>query len=45
MLDPVEYHLHKVFAKLDIGSRVELELVLPGPGSATNDDYRVLRSA
>ena len=37
-----EYHLHKVFAKLDIGSRTQLKRVLPGPGSATNDDDRVL---
>jgi len=34
--------LHKVFAKLDIGSRTQLKRVLPGPGSATNDDDRVL---
>jgi DNA-binding NarL/FixJ family response regulator len=26
----VEYHLHKVFAKLGIGSRAELGKVLPG---------------
>lgn len=30
----VEYHLHKVFGKLGIGSRTELHLVLPTAGAA-----------
>jgi DNA-binding NarL/FixJ family response regulator len=28
----VEYHLHKVFAKLGIGSRIELNGVVPDDG-------------
>jgi DNA-binding NarL/FixJ family response regulator len=27
----VEYHLHKVFSKLGISTRQQLEYVLPGP--------------
>ncbi|MCW3065590.1 MAG: hypothetical protein JWN32_2762, partial [Solirubrobacterales bacterium] len=30
----VEYHLHKVFAKLDISSRANLDRVLPGEPEA-----------